>query len=40
MTTIWRLNIKPDPEEGVDPRMFCIDSNILGIGWQWMRIHR
>ena len=33
MTTIWRLNIKPDAEKGVDPRMFCIDRNILGIGW-------
>ena len=34
MTTIWRLNIKTDAEEGVDPRAFCIDRNILGIGWQ------
>ena len=33
MTTIWRLNIKTDAEEGVDPRTFCIDRNILGIGW-------
>lgn len=33
MTTIWRLNIKTDADEGVDPRMFCIDRNILGIGW-------
>ncbi len=33
MTTIWRLNIKPDAEEGVDPRRFCIDGSILGIGW-------
>ena len=34
MTTIWRLNIKTGAEEGVDPRMFCIDRNILGIGWR------
>ena len=33
MTTIWRLNIKPDAAKGVDPRMFCIERNILGIGW-------
>ena len=33
MPTIWRLNIKTAAEEGVDPRMFCIDRNILGIGW-------
>ena len=34
MTTTWRLNIKTGAEEGVDPRMFCIDRNILGIGWR------
>ena len=34
MTTIWRLNINTDAEEGVDPRAFCIGRNILGIGWQ------
>ena len=28
MTTIWRLHIKPDPKEGVDPRMFCIERNL------------
>ncbi len=33
MATIWRLNIKPDAEENIDPRKFCIDKNILGIGW-------
>lgn len=33
MTQIWRLNIKTDSEEGVDPRKFCISNNILGIGW-------
>ena len=33
MTTIWRLNIKPAAEENVDPRKFCIDRSILGIGW-------
>ena len=32
MTTIWRINIKPDAEE-VDPVRFCLDRNILGIGW-------
>jgi len=33
MPTIWRLNIKPDASEGVDPRRFCIDRHILGVGW-------
>jgi hypothetical protein len=30
---VWRLNIKPDASEGVDPRLFCITNNILGVGW-------
>lgn len=34
MITIWRLNIKPDAVEGVDPRKFCFEKGILGIGWQ------
>ena len=34
MTTIWCLNIKPAAQEGVDPVRFCLDRNILGIGWQ------
>ncbi len=33
MTQIWRINIKTEPEEGIDPRNFCIDKSILGIGW-------
>ena len=33
MSTIWRLNIKPDSAEDVDPRKFCFDKGILGIGW-------
>ena len=33
MSTIWRLNIKPDAAEDVDPRKFCFDKGILGIGW-------
>ena len=34
MSTIWRLNIKPESAEGVDPRKLCFDKGILGIGWQ------
>ena len=34
MTTIWRLTINPAAEESVDPRMFCIKRNILGVGWR------
>ena len=31
---IWRMNIKTDAEEGIDPSKFCIRRNILGVGWQ------
>ena len=34
MTKVWRINIKTAASEGVDPRIFCIKNNILGIGWQ------
>ena len=30
---IWRLTISTDAKEGVDPREFCIDRSILGVGW-------
>ena len=33
MTTTWRLHIKPDSDVGVDPRKFCFDNSLLGIGW-------
>ena len=32
-TQVWRINIKPDAEEGVDPRAFCLKHKILGVGW-------
>ena len=31
---IWRLNLKTDAEEGINPSTFCIQRNILGVGWQ------
>lgn len=31
---VWRLNIKTAAKSGVNPRRFCLDNNILGIGWQ------
>lgn len=45
---IWRLHIKPDAEESVDPFKFCMDQNILGVGWpveangplQWDGYHK
>lgn len=33
MPTVWRLNIKTAAEETVDPRKFCIEKQILGVGW-------
>jgi hypothetical protein len=30
---VWRLNIKPDAQVGVDPREFCFEKTILGVGW-------
>ncbi|MCY3814367.1 MAG: hypothetical protein OXH15_21520 [Gammaproteobacteria bacterium] len=34
MTTVWRLTISTDAAEGVDPRRFCLDRDILGVGWR------
>ncbi len=31
--TIWRLNISPDADSSIDPRKFCFDNGILGLGW-------
>ncbi len=31
---IWRINLKPDSAEGVDPRQLCFDNGIVGVGWQ------
>lgn len=30
---LWRINIKPDAQKGIDPAHFCIDRSIIGIGW-------
>ena len=30
---IWRLTINTDASEGIDPRKFCIERNILGVSW-------
>ena len=30
---IWRINIKTDAIPGVDPHTFCIQNQILGVGW-------
>ena len=30
---VWRITIKTDAVEGVDPRAFCLERNVLGVGW-------
>ncbi|MBD7916172.1 hypothetical protein H9660_13560 [Clostridium sp. Sa3CUN1] len=30
---LWRINIKPNSKESVNPRRFCLEKNILGVGW-------
>jgi hypothetical protein len=30
---VWRLNIKPAAQEGIDPREFCFEKEIIGVGW-------
>ena len=31
---IWRITISPSAVAGVDPRKFCLDRKILGVGWR------
>lgn len=33
MAKVWRINIKTGSQEGTDPRQFCINKQVLGIGW-------
>ncbi len=33
MANVWRLNIKTDASESVDPRKFSITRDVLGVGW-------
>lgn len=31
---LWRINLKPGSEQGVDAAEFCISREIVGIGWR------
>ena len=31
---LWRIHLRPDAQEHVDPAEFAIQQNILGVGWQ------
>jgi hypothetical protein len=31
--TLWRLNIKTAAKKGFDPRKFCVEQNLAGVGW-------
>lgn len=30
---LWRIHLKPKPHEETDPRRFCFDRNVAGVGW-------
>ncbi len=34
MLDLWRINLKPDAATGINVASFCVDRNIVGIGWQ------
>jgi hypothetical protein len=31
--TLWRLNIKTSAQDGFDPRQFCLEKKLAGVGW-------
>lgn len=31
---IWRINLKSASRNNVNPRRFCLDNNIVGVGWR------
>ena len=31
---LWRINLKPGSEQGVDAAAFCIERGVVGIGWR------
>src|ERR1700694_389837 len=33
MPQIWRLNAAESPEKGTDSNAFCIENDVVGIGW-------
>lgn len=33
MTNLWRINISPSAQQGVDPRAFCFERGLVGCGW-------
>lgn len=32
--TLWRINLKPGSESGIDARQHCLTKGLVGIGWQ------
>jgi len=33
MSQLWRTNIKPDSDKGLDATEFCVERGIVGVGW-------
>ena len=31
---IWRINLKSASRNNVNPRQFCLEKNIVGVGWR------
>lgn len=31
---LWRINIKTDARPGCNPRSYCLDHNLAGVGWR------
>lgn len=38
MATLWRINIKPDSKDILKAQRFCINKNILAVGWEVEKI--
>jgi hypothetical protein len=34
MTQLWRINLKPGSQPGIDATEFCVERSIVGIGWR------
>ncbi|MFZ1819705.1 MAG: hypothetical protein WAU44_17370, partial [Nitrospira sp.] len=33
MPQLWRIHTRPDHKREIDPTRFCIENNVVGVGW-------
>lgn len=33
MTQLWRIHTRPSHKEEIDPTRFCVENNVVGVGW-------